>query len=274
MKVDIFLAQHAVFTFDEIFAFLAKDKDPQPKNSTIYNLLTYHQKQGHIARVRKGLYTSVPKGVLPGQCPIDPFLIASKMADDAILGYCTALDLFGKLHTVRNEFIYISKKRETKSFLFRDVQYKAVSIPTALKKAHQEQFGVQSVDRLGQKIRVTSLERTLVDILDRPHLCGSWEEIWRSLENIEYFDIDQVLKYALLLSKRTTIAKLGVFFDAHRDRLMIPDGYFEQLLMHRPQKPFYLIPNQKIPQKMVAKWNVIVPLSLLNREWEEPHENI
>jgi predicted transcriptional regulator of viral defense system len=113
-----------------------------------------------------------------------------------------------------------------------------------------------------------------VDILDRPNLCGSWEEIWRSLENIEYFDMDQVLKYALLLSKRTTIAKLGVFLDTHRDRLMIPDAYFEQLLIHRPNKPFYLIHNQKTPQKMLAKWNVIVPLSLLNREWEEPHENI
>ncbi len=274
MKVDIFFAQHTVFTFDEIFSFLSNDKDSQSKNSTIYNLLAYHQTQGHIVRIRKGLYYSVPKGILPGHCPIDPFLIASKMADDAVLGYRTALDLFGKLHTVCNEFIYISKKRETKPFIFKDVQYKAVSIPTALKKSRNEQFGVQSADKLGQKIRVTSLERTLVDILDRPNLCGSWEEIWRSLENIEYFDMDQVLKYALLLSKRTTIAKLGFFLDAHRDRLMIPDAYFKQLLIHRPNKPFYLLPNQKIHQKMLAKWNLIVPLSLLSREWEEPHENI
>ena len=274
MKLDIFFAQHPIFTFDEIFAFLSKDKAPRPKNSTLYNLLTYHQAQGHIVRIRQGLYYSVPKGMLPGQCPVDPFLIASKMAGDAIVGYRTALDLFGKLHTVCNEFIYISKKREKKPFIFKDVHYKAVSIPTALKKSNNEQFGVLSVDKLGQKIRVTSLERTLVDILDRPHLCGSWEEIWRSLENIEYFDMDQVLKYALLLSKRTTIAKLGFFLEMHRNRLMIPDYYFEQVLKYRPKKPFYLAPNQKQPQKMLAKWNLIVPLSLLNREWEDPHENI
>lgn len=30
------------------------------------------------------------------------------------------------------------------------------------------------------ELRVASLERTLVDVLDRPDLAGSWEEVWRS----------------------------------------------------------------------------------------------
>ena len=49
----------------------------------------------------------------------------------------------------------------------------------------------------------TSLERTLVDVLDRPDLTGSWEEIWRSLESIEFFDIEQIVEYVLLLENAT-----------------------------------------------------------------------
>jgi hypothetical protein len=52
------------------------------------------------------------------------------------------------------------------------------------------------------ELRVAGLERTLVDVLDRPDLSGSWEEIWRSLESVEFFDLDKVVEYALLRRKR------------------------------------------------------------------------
>jgi len=36
-------------------------------------------------------------------------------------------------HTTSSKFIYLSKKRVMSSFIFKDVEYQAVSIPTALK---------------------------------------------------------------------------------------------------------------------------------------------
>lgn len=210
----------------------------------------------------------------PLHCPIDPFLVASKMAEDAVIAYGSALDLHGNLHTTQSRVIYLTKKRVMASFDFRDIKYLAVAIPSALKAVGQETFGVQSMDRLGQQVLVTSLERTLVDVLDRPYLCGSWEEIWLSLEGIECLDLDQLLKYALLLTNSTTIAKLGFFLETHRETLMIPENYLEELRKHRPAKPHYMNRNQSEPQKMIAKWNLLVPLSLINRSWEEPNANI
>lgn len=274
MKLDDFFALHKVFTFKELELNLSSNQDSSVKNSTLYNLLTYHQNQGHILRIRRGLYYTVPKGLDPTHCPVDPFLVASKMAEDAVIGYGSALDLHGKLHTTQSRIVYLTKKRVMASFDFRDIKYQAVAIPSALKVAGQETFGVQSIDRLGQPVLVTSLERTLVDVLDRPYLCGSWEEIWLSLESIEYLDMDQVLKYALLLDNSTTIAKLGFFLETHREALMIPEHYLEELCKHCPVKPHYMDRNQNQPQKMIAKWNLVVPLSLINRAWEEPNADI
>ena len=274
MKLDDFFALHKVFTFKEIELGLSNDMGSSTKNSTLYNLLTYHQKQGHILRIRRGLYYSVPKGLDPTHCPVDPFLVASKMAEDSVIAYGSALDLHGKLHTIQSRVIYLTKKRVMTSFDFRDIKYQAVAIPSALKVAGQETFGVQSIDRLGQPVFVTSLERTSVDVLDRPYLCGSWEEIWLSLESIEYLDMDQVLKYALLLANATTIAKLGFFLETHREALMVPEHYLEELRKHCPVKPHYMDRNQNQPQKMITKWNLVVPLSLINRSWEEPNANI
>ena len=73
----------------------------------------------------------------------------------------------------------------------------------------QECFGVETANRSGLAVRVTSLERTLVDVLDRPATSGGWEEIWRSLESVEYFDIEQVTECGLLLGNATTVAKVA-----------------------------------------------------------------
>lgn len=274
MKLDEFFALNKVFTLKELEHSLSANQSSSAKNSTLYNLLTYHQKQGHILRIRRGLYYSIPKGMDPAHCPVDPFLVACKMAGDAVIAYGSALDLHGKLHTTQSRIVYLTKKRVMASFDFRDIKYQAVAIPSALKAASQETFGVESIDRLGQPVFVTSLERTLVDVLDRPYLCGSWEEIWLSLESIEYLDMDQVLKYALHLANSTTIAKLGFFLETHRETLMVPEHYLEELRKHCPAKPHYMDRKQNQPQKMIAKWNLVVPLSLINRSWEEPNATV
>lgn len=274
MKSDDFFSLYNAFTFKELELNLSRDKDSPAQSSTLYNLITYHQNQGHILRIRRGLYYSVPKGMDPAHCPVDPFLVASKMAEDSVIAYGSALDLHGKLHTIQNRIIYLTKKRVMAAFDFRDMKYQAVAIPSALKAVGEETFGVQSIDRLGQPVLVTTLERTLVDVLDRPYLCGSWEEIWLSLEGIEYLDMDQVLKYALLLANSTTIAKLGFFLETHRETLMVPEHYLEELLKHCPTTPHYMDRTQNEPQKMIAKWNLVVPLSLINRSWEEPNADI
>ena len=230
MRSEAFFHSNTVFNVSDAHLCLSSNKVEPQSNSNLYNLLAYHQKQGHILHIRRGLYYSVPKGIDPNHCPVDAFLIASKMSDDAVIAYATALDFHGHLHTVQNRFIYLTKQRVMAPFDFKGIKYQAVSIPSALKKSQQEMFGVQKKDRQGMDILVTSLERTLVDVLDRPYLCGSWEEIWLSLESIGYFDLDQVLQYALLLENATTIAKLGFFLETHREELMVPEHYLDEAL--------------------------------------------
>ncbi len=70
---------------------------------------------------------------------------------------------------------------------------------------------------------MTSLERTLVDVLVRPDLGGGWEEVWCSLESAEYFDLEQVTDYTLKLRSAAAVAKVGFFLEQHRDALMVEE---------------------------------------------------
>ena len=94
---------------------------------------------------------------------------------------------------------------------------------------------VQEAERAGLTVWVTSLERTLVGVLDRPDLAGGWEETWRLVGAIEFVDIDRIVSYALELDNATTIAKVGFVASQHQDAWMITDRQMQPLRDRRPR---------------------------------------
>jgi predicted transcriptional regulator of viral defense system len=263
MKMETFLTHHQIFTIDEAREALARDRN----KSTLDNLLAYHLRQGRIIRIRKGLYYTIPRGANPTTHPVDPYLIASKMVADAVLAYQTALGFHGKLYSLRSDFIYITQKKLRPPFVFRNSTFRAISYPK--RTLSNPNFGVEIVDYQGCDIRVTTLERTFVDVLDRPALIGSLEELWRSLESIEYFNIDKVLAYVQLLNNSTTYARVAFFLDQHRGVLHLTEQDLKPFDAFKPKTPHYLNRDTKEPNQLVARWNLIVPQSLLHRTWEE-----
>lgn len=47
-------------------------------HETLHNLLFYHQKQGHIMHIRRGLYCIIPYGINLSDCPIDSLELISQ----------------------------------------------------------------------------------------------------------------------------------------------------------------------------------------------------
>ena len=271
MRPKDVLIRRPVFTAEEFAEFLSVDR---LRTSDIrQSLLTHHLKSGNILRIKQGLYATVPPGMNPESSPVDMFQIAGKMSTDAVLGYHTALDFYGKAHSIWNQFLYLTSNRATRPVIFRGHEFRGVLFPKALREKGEELFAVNKEERTGLEVRVTSLERTLVDLLDRPHLGGGYEEIWRSLEAVEFFDLDMVLDYALLLGNSTTIAKVGFFLETQRDELMVEEDHLRRLREHRPKRPTYMIRadrsrgNRK--RSLVKAWNLVVPQKILNRTWEE-----
>jgi predicted transcriptional regulator of viral defense system len=266
MKLNEFLSQHAVFTVDELDRFLSVRGSGKP--NTRKSLLTYYRNQGRIIPVRRGLYATVPFGDDPLSTPVDPYLIAAKMSVDAILAYHTALEFYGKAYSVYSMLHYVSA-RKSSPLKFRAYEFRRAPVPHLLLEKGKEMFGVAVHNRSGVEVRVTNLERTFVDIIDRPDLAGSWEEIWRSLESIEFLDLDQVVEYALLLENSTTIAKVGFFLEQHKEDLMIDDKHLNPLRRLRPRQPHYFMRGNRKGCQWVKDWNLLVPVEILNRSWGE-----
>lgn len=266
MKHEEFFRKYPVFTREELDHHLSSLGKVGPR--TRETLLNYHLKTGHLVLIRRGLYAVIPRGSGPDKYPIDSFLVAAKLTKDAVLTYHTALEVHGRAYSVRESLTY-SSTQPVAPVSFRSRIFRGVKFPVALCRTRKENFGVISVDRSGLGVRVTCLERTLVDVLDRPDFTGSWEEIWRSLESVEFFDLDKVVEYALLLGNATTTARVGFFLEQHRESLMVEDHHLKPLHEHRPRQPRYLDSTKRKSGKFVTDWNLVVPVALLERTWGE-----
>ena len=263
MDIRTFLAKRSVFTRDELEDALRANHSTD--QNTANARLAHHVRAGHVIQIQRGLYASVPVGTDPASFLPDPWLVAAELAKDATIAYHSAFQFHGRAYTMSNEYVFVSSQ-PMRPKVFRDCRFRRVSPPKAIRETEQEQFGIETVDRLGQDIRVASLERSLVDGLDRPDLGGGWEEIWRSAESVEYYDLQQVVDYALLLRNATTAAKVGFFLEQHQEQLMVEDSQLDRLREARSRQPHYM--DRSTPGRLVADWNLIVPEQVLTRAWE------
>lgn len=265
MKLEAFFHCHPVFTLEECSRFLTGQGTPNLASQRA--LLAYHRRTGRLLMIRRGLYAVVPPGGAADTLPVDAFLVASRLAPDAVLAYHAALELHGRAYSVFHTLTYLTAS-PAPAFDFRGVRFKAVRHPAALVRRKSEFRGVVEADRQGLAVRVTSLERTLVDVLARPELAGGPEEAWRSLESVEYFDFDQVLAHVRLLGCAAVAAKTGFFLEQHREALQVPDAVLRALENLRPRQTLYF-DRRRASGVYIARWRLVVPKLLAERSFAE-----
>ncbi len=266
MRLNHFLEGHSLFTVGELGRYLT-DRGSCNTN-TRNSLLAYHRKQGRILRVRRGLYATVPWGMDADSMTVDPYLVAAKMTEDAVLAYHTAMEFHGRAYSVQWRLVYVSASKSL-PLSFQSREFRGAPVPRPLLAKGEAMFGVTRHDRSGVELRVTNHERTLVDLLDRPELTGSWEEIWRSLESVEFFNLDQVIAYTRLLGNATTAAKVGFFLEHHREPLMVEEAHLDALRELRPRQPHYLTRGRPKGCQWVKGWNLMIPAEILDQSWGE-----
>jgi predicted transcriptional regulator of viral defense system len=254
-----------VFTRAEFDA--ARASSAHRSRRTTDSLLRRYVASGRLLRLRAGSYAAVPRGADAATAPVDPYLVATKLAPDATVAYHAALQFWGKAYSVWQRFHFVTEK-STRALRFRGLEFVPVKLPLPLRQLPTSDRFVTEQRHGGGVVRVTTLERTLVDVLDAPSNAGGWEEVWRSLEMVEFFDLDAVISYAVKLGSALTAARVGFFLEQHREALMVEDKHLDQLRRLRPRQPRYLDARRK-PGKLVAAWNLIVPDDVLGRTWAD-----
>jgi len=265
MKPRAYFARHPVFTHEEfVRAHTAAGRSEHTSNAALAQGI----EAGRLIRVRRGLYASVVPDCATEAAQPDPYLVATKLRPDAVVAYHGALAFHGVAYSEWNRIQYVTAAR-VRAFQFRGIEFVGEQAPAAVRSLPDFGGGVLVRPHAGGEVRVTSLERTMVDLLHAPSRTGDWEELWRSLEMITFLDLDEVESLALLHDSALTAARVGFVLEQQRDAWMVEDKHLKRLEGHAPRQPRY-IDGRREHGSLVSRWNLIVPESILQRHWDEP----
>lgn len=245
-----FFSAHPVFRREEYAHALGRETS----NRTVTALLTKHLKAGNLRRVARGVFAAVPPHAAAETWVVDRYLAASKLKSDAVLAYHSALELHGVAYTDAPEVQALSAGDptlfETPDFTCRFWK------PPAGFSAKRD---VTRVDRAGLDVRVTTLERTIVDLFDRPDLAGGADELWNSLPLVVRLKSDDLLAQARGARSAAAAASLGWWLELEQTRLGVPKRVLEELRTLKPKHPQYVLGAKTGEAKSIAAWNILVP---------------
>ena len=257
MKPEAFLSSHSLFTREEFAAVLRRRGRA---DATVDSHLARWRRQGRIARVKQGVFVRLDTSGTANAPAPDFIALASRMAPDAAVAYHTALEAHGFAQSIFERLTFVTWTK-TKPSSFQGRRFVPVRPRAPLLAAGRGERWIERAERSGIEIRVTTLERTVADVLDRPDLAGGVEEVWRSLLSVPALDPGALEEYVTLLGSRTLAAKVGFFLDARREELVVPARLLERLRSRAPRAPVFMDRRRK--GRLVARWALIVPADLL-----------
>lgn len=254
-----FFSGHPVFRRAEYAAAVGR----RPQDRVVTAMLTHHLQAGNIQRIARGVFASVPKHADAATWSVDRFLAASRLRHDSVIAFHSAFDLHGCAYTEGHDVQVIAQGEpglfETAGFACRFVRPPRGFAPPD---------GVMAVDRLGQQVRVTTLERTIVDLFSRCDLAGDAEELFNSLNLVARVDTVALVRHARTLGKATAAGALGFWLERERERLDAPNTALEGLRTLMPTQPRYALGAKPGKGKTAKGWNVILPANVLEHHFE------
>jgi predicted transcriptional regulator of viral defense system len=216
-----------------------------------YVLLNNMQKKGALDKVKANLYIRIPGHIVHdrGKYAEDPIFVAKHLVEPYFISYYTALQLHGLAQQAARQY-YLSTTKVTGRVNYHGNEIRAV----VLKKARF--FGFEKKAYGNEEIIVADLERTILDVLNRPEYAGGYEEILRSFLGLENVDWDRLLVYAERMGETILFNRLGYVLDLLRDSVKTPPSFLTTLEKKAAKHVYYFEAGRK--GRLVKRWRLIV----------------
>ncbi len=204
-------------------------------------------KKGYIERVRRNLYAVI--SLETGQPIPNRYQIASKITCDACVTHHSAFEYYGYANQVFYD-VYFSTTKRTREFSYDGIYFHPIKLK-----------GNTGIIETNTHIRVTSLERTVIDSIADFEKIGGLEELLRCLMLIPSLDSEKLLESLELYGHAQLYQKTGYILENFKFELALPDSFFEECKKHSSNSKTYLYSKQ--PDFVLNKnWKLFAPKDL------------
>lgn len=233
------LLDFGCFTLQDVQTIIQNKK-------TVESMLFQYVKRGWIRRIKKNYYVAMD---LVNESPVcNRYEIAVKHHSSNYIAYHSALEYYAYNNQIFHEVVYCGEIKTT-DFEFDGTSYHFVKSRSKIQ-----------IEEKYDGIRVTSLERTIVDCIDRMDLAGGIEEVYRALASIRHVDERKIIEILDAYDKKVLYQRAGYILENFKENLQICDSTFRYLHEKIGKSKCYLNSSKKIKDPLWnKKWNICVP---------------
>lgn len=229
-------------------------------------------KKGWLERLRPGLFQLIPadRG-REGVADTHPLTAGAVLVDPYFFSFGTACTHHGLTEQAFAE-VYLACQERRRPETIRGKRYVFVYV------AEERFFGFAETNVLGQAVQMATIERALLDAIDRPRYAGGIAEVSRiAARAASRVSWDALLDLLRKWRSSALVQRLGYFFDLHA--VGVPDEVREALLeLVLPRSKIQLGSRRKwgTGGKLVRPWNVVenVPRDVLLPKGEKPRRRV
>ncbi|MDR3185873.1 MAG: hypothetical protein LBU04_03560 [Christensenellaceae bacterium] len=221
-------------------------QSPMSLNSALFGYI----KRGLVVRIKNGLYAAVNPAI--GIPYAGQYEIATGAASDAYVAYHTALEYHGIANQVYNTFYFCSTAR-VRSFEYGLCSYNRICPPKVTE-------GIITTE-IYAPVRVTCLERTIVDCINRLDLAGGLGEVIMAITACPYLNEDKLEKYLDEYGEKYLYQKAG-FILWQTKQSELSKVFFDYCKARVGNRRSYMIENKGEDVMLNTEWNLIIPRSI------------
>ena len=216
------------------------------------NWIALKLKSKTYKKVRSNLYALIDPST--NDIYSTKFEIASKISDSSFVCYHSALEYYGIANQVFSN-VLVGSLTKFNSFVFNDNEF-------ICKHVKDIKF-VNNI--VNEGIRVSSLEKTIIDCVDNIDLAGGIEEVLNALEQIKYVNENKLLEILKDINKMFLYQKIGFLFELYNNQLDLSNEFFAECKSHTSKKVNYFMQYEFKDAELNEKWNLIVPKNIKSR---------
>ena len=178
-------------------------------------LLTYFTTKEWLARIKRGLYITVPLGAINHKAyKENPWVVADKVFSPCYIGGWSAAEHWGLTEQIFNTVIAVSTRRpQKKNMTIQGTNF----IIKYVNKKYFSQTTSAWIDN--NKIQISNPSQTIVDILDDPSIGGGIRNIADMIKEYfisEFRNNETLLEYINNKNNKTIYKRLGYLIEARK----------------------------------------------------------
>ncbi len=219
-------------------------------SSSARELMRNYISRGIVSSVRRNLFLA--NDLATGLPIANRYEIGSKITKNSYIAYHSALEYHGIAQQL-GFTVQVCATKRFRPFSFDDQDYQYYS------SSFENGVLTSATDTL---VRVTGIERTIVDCTDRVDLAGGWEEVFSSFEMIHRPDFRLIETYLEKYGKKSLYTKIGLVSSYFTPQWNTPEGFVERCAELGCHNLNYFT-SKEDSAAYCKQWNIYIPEAMM-----------